>query len=75
MTEREAQGDDEDIAGANDVAASRGTGDSDDPDRAGGGARAGSSTEYTANAEPDAEQIEAAPRAADLDPHEPPGQG
>ena len=83
MTERQAQGDDsargdddEAIPGADDVAASRGTGETDDPDRAGGGPRAGGSTEYTANTEPGPESPEdAPPKAADLDPHEPPGQG
>lgn len=49
----------------------------DDPERdadaAGGGRRAGASTEYAANAEPG--PLTGDRTAADLDPHEPPGQG
>lgn len=61
--------------------ASRGKGDSRDPERAAaGGERAKPGNEYAANAEAGEEghrqqgsQDETA--AADLDPHEPPGQG
>ena len=62
--------------------ASRGKGDHRDAEKAGGGARAGASTEYAANAEPDespdsgyVEPTEKAGTAANVDPHEPPGQG
>jgi hypothetical protein len=63
--------------------ASRGTGDpARDADEAGGGQRAGASTEYAANGEPGGSAEEgyveggADPgRAGDLDPHEAPGQG
>jgi hypothetical protein len=60
--------------------ASRGKGDSSDPERAGnGGERAKPGNEYAANAEAEeghrtqGSQNDTA--AADLDPHEPPGQG
>jgi hypothetical protein len=61
--------------------ASRGKGDRSDPERAGaGGGRAEPGNEYAANAEAGEEghrkqgsQNDTA--AADLDPHEPPGQG
>lgn len=62
--------------------ASRGKGDHRDAEQAGGGRRAEGSTEYSANAEPEespdsgyVEPAEKAGTAADLDPHEPPGQG
>jgi hypothetical protein len=62
--------------------ASRGTGDARDAERAGAGRRAAPSTEYAANAEPGTDPedgyVEGGTRsgtAADLDPHEPPGQG
>jgi hypothetical protein len=50
-----------------------------DADAAGGGRRAGASTEYAANAEPEPsaepDPSAEAGTAGDLDPHEPPGQG
>ena len=63
--------------------ASRGKGDSArDAKAAGSGHRAGASTEYAANAEPGrsekegyVKRVEEHGTAADLDPHEPPGQG
>ena len=62
--------------------ASRGKGDRDDADAAGSGARSGASTEYAANAEPGRSEedgyVEGGAEggtAADVDPHEPPGQG
>lgn len=51
------------MPGSDDVGAARGTGDPDDPDRAGGGPRAGASTEYARNADEEAGT------------DEPPGQG
>ena len=77
MTERQPDAEPE----ARSPGISRGTGDHDDADRAGPSeSRAGASTEYAANAEPGrpgrgyVEGGEEAP-PADLDPHEPPGQG
>ena len=62
--------------------ASRGKGDHRDADKAGGGRRAQGSTEYGANGEPgggpdegDVESGEDSGTAANLGPHEPPGQG
>jgi len=61
--------------------ASRGKSDPRDADRAGaGGDRAGATNEYAANAESGEEGYieeggEHNSAAADLDPHEPPGQG
>ncbi len=62
--------------------ASRGKGDDRDAERAGADERAGASTEYAANAEPGRSQDDGyvGPGAesgtdANLDPHEPPGQG
>lgn len=60
--------------------ASRGKGDRRDPERADGrGKRAGASNEYAANSEPGeqgyVEQGGEHDATADLDPHEPPGQG
>ena len=62
--------------------ASRGKGDRDDADTAGGGTRAGASTEYAANAEAGRSDEEGyvegggeGGTAANVDPHEPPGQG
>jgi hypothetical protein len=61
---------------------SRGKDEPDDAQRARpSGDQAGASTEYAANAEPGGsgrgyvEGGEEAPTAADVDPHEPPGQG
>ena len=62
--------------------ASRGKGDRDDAAAAGGGERSGASTEYAANAEPGhgegdgyVEGGDEDGTAANVDPHEPPGQG
>jgi hypothetical protein len=61
--------------------ASRGKGDQRDAENAGGGRRAGASTEYAANAETDEGPGDGYVEpgddgaAADVDPHEPPGQG
>ena len=78
MTERQPATEPE----AQSPGASRGKGTPDDPQRAApSGDRAGASTEYAANAEPGGpgrgyvEGGEESPAAADLDPHEPPGQG
>lgn len=59
------------------LGASRGRGDADrDADAAAGGRRAEASTEYAANAETDPAAADGdGGTAADLDPHEPPGQG
>jgi hypothetical protein len=60
---------------------SRGEDEPDDAERAGpSGARAGASTEYAANAEaggPGRGYVDGGEEtpAADVDPHEPPGQG
>ena len=63
---------------------SRGRDEPDDAERTGpsrSGENAEGSTEYSANAEPGGpgrgyvEGGEEAPKAADVDPHEPPGQG
>lgn len=62
--------------------ASRGKDDPRDADAAGSGQRAGASTEYAANGEPGGSAQEGyvppadgQDTAANLDPHEPPGQG
>lgn len=62
--------------------ASRGTGDQRDAEGAAGGERSAASTEYAANAEPGRSEgdgyVEGGAEhgtAADVDPHEPPGQG
>jgi hypothetical protein len=62
--------------------ASRGQGDPQrDADAAGAGRRAGATSEYAANGEPgpsaDEGPVDGADHgtAADIDPHEPPGQG
>ena len=62
--------------------ASRGKGDRDDADAAGSGSRSGASSEYAANGEPGRSEgdgyVEGGAEhgtAADVDPHEPPGQG
>jgi len=62
--------------------ASRGKDDPRDADAAGGGERAGASTEYAANAESGESgeegyvpPAEGQGTAGNLDPHEPPGQG